>query len=328
MIISKTPYRVSLFGGGTDHKEYYSKMGGIVIGGAINKYMYLSLRKLPVFFNHKFRVSWSMIENVKSINKISHPIVRELYKFYKIKEGLELHYDGDLPGNSGTGSSAAFCIGLIKCLSFIKNKILTKEELYELGYFIEKVKLNESTGYQDHIFSTFGGFNKIIFEEKKIQINKLKINRKKIVDLEENLIIFYTKIKRRASIIEKSKKFSSNRTINILNEIKSLAYEAEKQLLLKSKHDTSEIGNLLNENWNLKKQLSNEVSNYKIDQIYKEAITSGASGGKLLGAGGGGFMLFYCQKNKQKKLKEKLNKFTSINFKFINSGSEIIENEL
>lgn len=328
MIISKTPYRISLFGGGTDHKEYYTKMGGVVIGGAINKYLYLSLRKLPVFFDHTFRVSWSKIENVKSIKKISHPVVRELYKFYKIREGLELHYDGDLPGNSGTGSSAAFCIGLIKCLSHLKKKKLSNKELYELGYLIEKHKLKESTGIQDHIFAAHGGFNKIIFNKKKIKINSINISKKKIKDLEDNLIIFYTKIKRSANIIEKSKNFGSIKTISVLNDIKSLAFQAEKELISTTTVNTTIIGDLLNENWMLKKKLSQKVSNNKIDEIYDEAINSGASGGKLLGAGGGGFMLFYCKKNKQKLLKKKLNKFTSLNFKFINSGSEIIENEI
>lgn len=328
MIISKTPYRISLFGGGTDHKEYYIKRSGIVIGGAINKFLYLSLRKLPIFFDHTFRVSWSKIENVKSINNISHPIVRELYKFYKVKDGLELHYDGDLPGNSGTGSSASFCVGLIKCLSHLNKKKLSNKELYELGYLIEKYKLKEATGVQDHIFAANGGFNKIIFNKKKIQITKLNINKKKIKDLEENLILFYTKIKRSANIIEKSKNFKSIKTINVLNDIKSLAFQAEKELLSTSNLTTTGIGELLNENWMLKKKLSQKVSNNKIDEIYDEAINSGASGGKLLGAGGGGFMLFYCKKNKQKLLKKKLNKFTSLNFKFINSGSEIIENEI
>tara|TARA_Y100000591_G_scaffold333225_1_gene374783 strand:- start:2758 stop:3744 length:987 start_codon:yes stop_codon:yes gene_type:complete len=328
MIISKTPYRISLFGGGTDHKEYYNKMNGLVIGGAINKYLYLSLRKLPIFFDHTFRVSWSKIENVNSIKKISHPVVRELYKFYKIREGLELHYDGDLPGNSGTGSSASFCIGLIKCLSALKKQKIINKKLYELGYLIEKYKLKESTGIQDHIFATYGGLNKIIFKRSKINISRLKISKKKIKDLEENLIIFYTKIKRSANKIEKSKNFSSTKTFNILNDIKSLAFQAEKELISTSNFNTNEIGNLLNENWKLKKRLSEKVSNYKIDEIYNEAINSGASGGKLLGAGGGGFMLFYCKKNKQKNLKKRLNKFTSLNFEFINSGSEIIENEI
>ena len=328
MIISKTPYRISLFGGGTDHKEYYNKMDGLVIGGAINKYLYLSLRKLPIFFDHTFRVSWSKIENVNSIKKISHPVVRELYKFYKIREGLELHYDGDLPGNSGTGSSASFCIGLIKCLSALKKQKIINKKLYELGYLIEKYKLKESTGIQDHIFATYGGLNKIIFKRSKINISRLKISKKKIKDLEENLIIFYTKIKRSANKIEKSKNFSSIKTFNILNDIKSLAFQAEKELISTSNFNTNEIGNLLNENWKLKKKLSEKVSNYKIDEIYNEAINSGASGGKLLGAGGGGFMLFYCKKNKQKNLKKRLNKFTSLNFEFINSGSEIIENEI
>jgi len=326
MIISKTPYRISLFGGGTDHYEYFSKKGGIVLGGSIDKYIYLSLRELPVFFDHRFRVSWSKIENVTKINNISHPVVRELYKYFNIKKGLELHYDGDLPGNSGTGSSAAFCVGLINCLgNFLKIK-MDKKKLYEIGYEIEKIKLRESTGIQDHILASYGGFNKIIFKKKKIYIKKLNIKKSTLDNLERNMIIFYSKVKRRANIVEKSKKIESEKTFKILDKLKSITYNAENEL--KNSNNIDNIGKMLDETWNLKKEMSKIVSSPKLDNIYKEAKISGAIGGKILGAGGGGFFLFYCKKKNQNKLIKKLNKFTPLKFKFSNEGSKIIENEI
>jgi len=326
MIISKTPYRISLFGGGTDHYSYYSKKGGIVIGGAIDKYIYLSLRELPVFFSHNFRVSWSKIENVKLVKEISHPIVRELYQYFKINKGLELHYDGDLPGNSGTGSSAAFCVGLINCLNTYLKQKLVRKEIYELGYQIEKNKLKESTGIQDHIITTYGGFNKIVFKKNNIQIKKINLKKNILNNLEQNLIIFYSKIKRNAHKIEKSKLIGSKKTIKILDRVKIIAKLAELELSNDGKLDN--IGEMLNETWHLKKELSNKVSNLRLNNIYSEAISAGAVGGKLLGAGGGGFFLFYCKKNNQKKLIKKLNKLTPLKFRFTNYGSKIIENEI
>ena len=205
MIISKTPYRVSLFGGGTDHYDYFSKHGGITVGGSIDKYIYISLRKLPIFFKHRFRISWSKIENVKKIEDITHPIVRELLKHFKIKEGVEIHYDGDLPGNSGTGSSAAFCVGLIKCLAEYTKIKLSKKQTALLAYKIEKINLKESTGLQDHLYAAYGGFSKIIYKKKSFKISKITNNVKTKKNIENNLILFYTYKNRVAHNIEKKK---------------------------------------------------------------------------------------------------------------------------
>ena len=287
MIISKTPYRVSLFGGGTDHYDYFSKHIGVTVGGSINKYIYISLRKLPVFFKHRFRISWSKIENVKKIENITHPIVRELLKHFKIKDGLEIHYDGDLPGNSGTGSSAAFCVGLIKCLARYTKKNLTKKEIALLAYKIEKVNLKESTGLQDQIYATYGGFSKIIYTKKKFSNIKNKLKS--------------------------------------LNKMKLMAHQSVEYIKNK---DTDKVGLMLDKFWQYKKKLSTNVTNEKIDKYYSIAIKNGALGGKLIGAGGGGFLLIYAKKKFHKKIIKSLHKLTPIKFNFTSKGSEIIENEI
>ena len=322
MIISKTPYRVSLFGGGTDHYAYFSKYGGITIGGTINKYIFISLRKLPIFFKHRYRISWSKIENVKKIERISHPIVKELLKYFKIKEGLEIHYDGDLPGNSGAGSSAAFCVGLIKCLNEHTNKNLSKKQIVQLAYNIEKKKLKESTGLQDHIFATYGGFNKIIYTKKDFKITKISINKSIIKKLEKNLLLFYTYKRRVAHEIEKKKFSNIKKNLENLDEIKSISY---KFLKITKNKKIDDIGKLLNEYWIYKKKLSSRVSNKKINYYYDKAIKAGALGGKLIGAGGGGFLLIYAKKKNHTKIIKKLKNLTPIKFKFTNNGSKILE---
>lgn len=323
MIISKTPYRVSLFGGGTDHSSYFKKNYGITIGGSINKYLYISLRELPIFFKHKYRISWSKIENVKSIERIKHPIVREVLKYFRIKEGLEIHYDGDLPGNSGTGSSASFCVGLINCINIFKNLNLSKKKIALIAYHIEKNCLKESTGLQDHIYASYGSFGKIKFIKNNFYIKSFKKN-KYISKIEDNLILLYTNKKRQAHKIEnkKFKKITKNKFL-LLDRIKKIALTAEKNLL--KKNNSIEIGNLLHESWILKKSLSKDVSNKWMDKCYNNALKCGAIGGKLIGAGGGGFFLFYVNKNKQKNFLKKMKNFTHVKFKFTNTGSTILQ---
>ncbi len=325
MIISKTPYRVSLFGGGTDHYNYFSKYKGITVGGSINKYIYISLRKLPVFFKHRFRISWSKIENVKKIENITHPIVRELLIHFKIKDGLEIHYDGDLPGNSGTGSSAAFCVGLIKCLALYKNIKLTKKEIALLAYKIEKKNLNEITGLQDQIYATYGGFSKIIFTKNDFKVSKITNDKKTQKKIEENLILFYTYKSRIAHTIEKKKFNNIKKKLKNLDDMKLMAHQAIKSIKEK---DSDNIGLMLDKFWQLKKKLSPNVSNKNIDKYYLTAIKNGALGGKLIGAGGGGFLLIYAKKKYHKKIIFSLKNLTPVKFNFTDRGSEIIENEI
>lgn len=323
MIITKTPYRISLFGGGTDFEEYNSKNKGLVIGATINKYCYVSIRDLPPFFNHNYRIAWSRIENVKKIKEIVHPTVKSVLHFAKLKKGQEIHYDGDLPGNSGIGSSSSFCVGLLNAINNKKKYKITKEKLAYKAYKIENKIMKEHVGMQDQIWASYGGVNYISFKNKKFKVNKLPLKLSQLKKLQENLLLFYTGKTRFSSDIEKDKKKQLDKKIFYYKKI----YTQAKNVLSDIKSgNLDSIGENLDEYWHLKKQLSNKVSNKEIDEIYHEAKLSGAKGGKILGSGGGGFILFYCNKKNQKKLKNRLKKLLAIDFKFENKGSQVIFN--
>ena len=206
MIISKTPYRISFFGGGTDFEEYFSQYGGEVVGSTINKYCYVSIRSLQKFFDHKYRVSWSKIENVKNISEIDHPTVKGILKHFKLyNQGLEIHYDGDLPGNSGIGSSSSFCVGLINSLNKKYNLKLDKKKLLKKHFFIESRVIKENVGMQDQVWASYGGFNSIKFK-KNFLVSKIKYKKKIITNLQNNLMMFYSGKSRFSDKIEKDKK--------------------------------------------------------------------------------------------------------------------------
>ena len=331
MIISKTPYRISFFGGGSDYPSWYKKNGGIVLSTTIDKYIYISCRHLPPFFEHKYRIVWSKIETVKKLNEIKHNAVKEILKYYKITEGLEIHYDGDLPARSGMGSSSAFVVGLMNLLNHFQKKNVSKKNLALNSIYFEQKILKDIVGSQDQIAATYGGFNKILFKKKEnFQVQPLLIKKNILNKLNKNLLLVYTGIKRTAHEIAKSyvDKLDNSKK-NYIFEITQLVKEAE--IVLKS-GNLDEFGKLLHESWILKKQLSKSISTSHIAVIYNMAIQNGAIGGKLLGAGGGGFLLFYVPHKYQKKLIKKLEKLITIPFKFSSEGSKImfknIENKL
>tara|TARA_Y100000590_G_scaffold274281_1_gene307965 strand:+ start:8727 stop:9728 length:1002 start_codon:yes stop_codon:yes gene_type:complete len=325
MIISKTPYRISFFGGGSDYPEWYKENGGKVLSATIDKYIYISCRYLPPFFDHKYRIVWSKLETVKKINQINHKAVKEMLNYYKLKDGLEIHYDGDLPARSGMGSSSVFVVGLMNLLqTFMKKKLTTKKLAEESIYFEQKI-LKEAVGSQDQIAAAYGGFNKIVFKKKDgFEVKKLILNKRIIKKLNNNLLLIYTGLKRNAQDIAKGyvKKLRTNKRENI-NNIVNLVEESEK-ILKQGKLD--EFGKLLHESWLEKKDLSNSITNTKIDEIYNLAISKGALGGKLLGAGGGGFLLFYVPKPDQKKFLKYFKKLVNIPFNFSYEGSSIMFN--
>ena len=324
MIISKTPFRISFFGGGTDFPDYYNKYGGKVIGGSIDKYCYISIRELPPFFNHKYRFVWSKIENLSSTAQSSHPAFKAIFKYFKIKTGMEIHYDGDLPSRSGIGSSSSFTIGLINCLNLHLNKKKNKKKLSEQGIFLEQKILKEQVGSQDQVWSSFGGFNKISFNKNKIKVKKNILNDEKLVKLEKNLILFFTGKTRIANNIEKTKIKNIDKKIEHYHKIKTYVDECER--LLKN-NEFDNFGRLLDEYWFLKKKLSKGVSNILINELYSEAKFCGSLGGKILGAGGGGFIMFYGNKSVQNRLKKRFSKLTYLKFKFEKEGSQIILNK-
>ena len=323
MIISKTPYRISFFGGGTDYPSWYKKNGGSVISATIDKYIYISCRKLPPFFNHKYRIVWSHIETVKKLKQIKHKVVREMLNKYKIKEGLEIHYDGDLPARSGMGSSSVFVVGLMNLFNHFKNKNIKKKKLAEDSIYFEQKILNEVVGSQDQVAATYGGFNKIYFNRKGgFKVKPISIKRKVIQKLNNNLLLVYTGYKRTAHQIAKNyvNKLKTSKKEYIL-KISDYARKAEKAL---QNGELDEFGTLLNDAWVEKKKLSASITNPAIDKIYNMAIKNGALGGKLLGAGGGGFFIFYVPYFKQKKFIKYFKKFITIPFKFTSEGSKII----
>ena len=326
MIISKTPYRISFFGGGTDYPHWYNKNGGEVISATIDKYIYISCRRLPNFFKHNYRIVYSKIEHVKNLKNIKHSVVREILTKSKIKHGLEIHYDGDIPARSGMGSSSSFVVGLIKAVNSFNKIKLNKLHLAKESIYLEQTVLKETVGSQDQIAAAFGGLNSIkFFKNGKFKITPLIKDKKELKKFNKNFFLIFTGINRTAKFIantyvNKLANEKKNDLLKISNHVKTA-----KKLLIKKKYD--DFGLLLNETWKIKKSLSSKVSNPKIEKIYNRGILSGASGGKLLGAGGGGFILFYVKKQNQKKFKKEMNKYIDIPFQFSTEGSKIIFNQ-
>jgi len=323
MIVSKTPYRISFFGGGSDYPSWYLKNGGSVLSTTIDKYIYISCRSLPPFFEHKYRIVWSHIETVKKLNQIKHKSVREMLRYFKIKNGLEIHYDGDLPAKSGMGSSSVFVVGLMNLLNSYQKKKITKNKLALKSIFFEQNVLKEVVGSQDQIAVTYGGFNKIKFKVGGgFSVNPIDVKKKTLEKLNNNLLLIYTGYKRTAHDIASQyvDKLNKSKKSHILN-ISSFVQEAETALI---KENLNDFGKLLHESWLEKKNLSPAITNHLIDDIYNEAIKKGALGGKLLGAGGGGFFLFYVPYFRQKNFIKCFKKLINVPFSFSTKGSEIM----
>ena len=325
MIITKTPYRISFFGGGSDYPNWFNKFSGQVLSTTINKHIYITCRFLPKFFKHKYRIVWSKIENVKNINQIQHESVKGLLKYYKINNGVEIHYDGDLPARSGMGSSSCFTVGLMKAINSLNNKNVSNLELAKKAIFFEQRVMKETVGSQDQVSASIGGFNKILFKKDKILIKNIK-KIKNVKKLEKNLLLIYTGINRTAHKIANTyaSKLSNDKKEYIL---KIYDHVSEGEKLLNAGH-IDDFGRLLNNAWYLKKKLSSSISNSKIDELYDLAIRYGALGGKLLGAGGGGFLLLYMPNKFRKRFFKDNRKLIDIPFNFTNEGAQVIFKDL
>ena len=324
MIISRTPHRISFFGGGTDYPDYYLKHGGKVLGTAIDKYCYISLRKLPPYFEYKHRVVYSKMENVNTADEIIHPAVRETLKYLNVDFGVSVHHDGDIPARSGMGSSSAFTVGILNSLHALNGKMISREELTSEAIYVEQKLIKESVGSQDQTFAAHGGFNMIEFlQNGEIFVEPIIITPERLKAFEESLMLFFTGLSRTASEIasDKIKNIPNNK--HNLSQMKELVEEAYK-IIISPNRDLSGFGELMNETWELKKNLSGKVSNQEIEEIYAVAMKNGAIGGKLCGAGGGGFMLFYVEPHNQQKVREVLNGYLHVPFKFDFDGSKII----
>lgn len=323
MIISRTPFRISFFGGGTDYPGWYKEHKGAVVATTIDKYCYISLRYLPPFFEHKSRIIYSQIEHVQSVAEIDHPAVREALRFFKIDQGVEIHHDGDLPARTGLGSSSSFTVGLLHCLYALKGEMVTHDRLAREAIYIEQEMCKDNVGCQDQTLAAYGGFNHIEFGGvNHLQVRTITIPTERTQELQKNLMLVFTGFSRMASQI------AAHQIKNISHKQKELKamYEmtGEAMKILNSTHDLSAFGKLLNESWKLKRSLSDKVSTPQIDEIYATARRNGAIGGKLLGAGGGGFVLLYAKPQDQAKIKRALKKFLFIPVKFEDQGSQII----
>ena len=321
MIIVRTPFRVSFFGGGTDYPAWYQEYGGAVLNTTIDKYAYITCRVLPPFFEHKYRVVWSKTELTKTSEEIIHPKVREAIKYLDIGSGLEIHYDGDLPARTGIGSSSAFTIGLLHALYSLKGMMPSKLGLAKQAIHIEQDILKENVGCQDQLACAFGGFNRMDFEQDGgVRVSPLT-SSDRLKTLEEHLMLVFTGFSRNASEIAAEQIKETPNHKRELSEMCDMVHQAA--YILGSETDIREFGKLMHCTWQLKKSLSTSITNDIIDNIYETATKYGAEGGKLLGAGGGGFMLFFADPELQPKIKEEL-RLLQVPFSFERMGSQVI----
>ena len=324
MIISRTPFRISFFGGGTDYPVWYKEKGGMVLSTTINKYCYLTVRTLPPFFDYKYRIRYFNKEEVSSLDQIQHPSVREIIKYLNLSQGLEIVHYADLPARSGLGSSSTFSVGLLNALSALQNSMTSKRELAMKAIHIEQEILRENVGSQDQTAAAFGGLNKITFSKKNtIEVDPIIISEEKSRLLEESLLLCFTGFARTASEIAGDQIKQIKSKYAELEEINRLTEEAIS-ILCSRTAGLDQFGFLLGEQWRVKKTLSQKITNEEIDEIYNIGIKAGALGGKLLGAGSGGFILFYAPKDRHESIKLALSDKLFVPFRFESTGSKIV----
>lgn len=323
MIISRTPFRISFFGGGTDYPVWYRENGGAVLATTIDKYCYITCRYLPPFFEHKHRIVYSQTELVRDVSEIRHPAVREALKFMGINEGMEIHHDGDLPARTGLGSSSAFTVGLIHALYTLKGKMPTKMQLAKDSIHLEQEVLRENVGSQDQVMAAFGGLSRVDFHaDGNLEVKCITITPQRVDLLKSHLMLFFSGFSRTASEIAAEQIKQTPNKKQELTAMYRLVDEAVS--ILVGNNDLTDFGKLLHESWQLKRSLTDKISNPYTDFLYETAIKAGATGGKLLGAGGGGFILFFVKPELQAKVKGALGNLLYVPFGLENSGSQIV----
>ncbi len=322
MIISRTPFRISFFGGGTDYTPWFREHGGAVLSTTINRYSYISCRYLPPFFDYRNRIVWSKIETVSNHDDIIHPVVREVLKMMDI-QGLEIHHDGDLPSRSGLGSSSSFTVGILNAMNALLGKMTTKEQLARTAIYVEQVLLKENVGVQDQIAAAYGGLNKVeIRPDGNFNVNPVTLNAERLADLQDSLLLFYTGTSRFSSEIAGEKISLIPTKTAELHRMRRMVDEGLD--ILNGSADLADFGHLLDEAWQIKRVFSSKVAPAFINDIYATARAAGALGGKVLGAGGGGFMLFFVEPDRQQEVLTALNHLLVVPIKFDFSGSQII----
>jgi len=324
LIVSRTPYRLSLFGGGTDYPKWFQRHGGAVIGTAIDKYCNISLRRLPPFFAHRYRVVWSRIELVNDLLEIEHPAVRAVLLDQKEKRGLEIHHDGDLPARSGLGSSSAFTVGLLNALYALRGQMISKHKLASEAIRIEQQVIREPVGSQDQIWAAYGGVNRIDFRtDGSFDVTPLVLTRDRRDELESSLVLFFTGLSRYAMTVATKQIANMDAKERNLHRMREMVDEAQA-IIASTNRPMRELGMLMNDAWRLKRELADGVSTPEIDAIYEAGMSAGAVGGKLLGAGGGGFVAFVVAPEKRQALREKLKDLIEVDVKVAAPGSRIV----
>lgn len=327
MIISRTPVRLSFFGGGTDYREYFEEHGGAVLGTTIDKYVYVSVNRLSEFFEYKIRVGYSKAELVDRIDDIAHPSVRETLRFRNEGGNLDIHIFADLPAKTGLGSSSSFTVGFLNALYALKGLTVSKQRLAEEAVYIEQKMIRENVGCQDQFHAAYGGLNVIEFRKSGISVRPVVISKEKHALLDESLMVFYTGLTRHASEIAKDQVENTSRRLldKYLGRMHAMVFEAEKVISDSSPDEMLRtLGELLDEGWRLKKEFSRKITNPLIDEIYEKARKAGAYGGKLGGAGGGGFFFMLVSEEKRPAVRQALSGLLEVSFHFESEGSKII----
>lgn len=323
MIITRTPFRMSFFGGGTDMKDFFTEHGGAVISTTFDKYCYVIVRHLPRFFDYSTELSYSRIERVTSIDDIEHPAIRNAMKMLDMHE-LRLTYEADLPARSGLGTSSSFAVGMLNAFYALKGKYADKKKLADDAIYLERVLCNEAGGWQDQIAASFGGFNRINFnKDGTYDVYPLIIHPDRKKQLDDNLIMFFTGFTRFSSDMQKANAKGYHDKTKQLLEMLDLVDDAQK-ILTDKKADLDDFGRLLDHTWKLKRQTGGAITTNSIDELYQRGIDAGALGGKLLGAGGGGFLVFYVQPEKKKAVKEAMKDLLYVPFHFEDGGTRVI----
>ncbi|MEY8421185.1 kinase [Lachnospiraceae bacterium 38-14] len=321
MIITQTPFRMSFFGGGTDFPAFYNEHGGAVISTTFDKYCYVNVRHLPRFFDYSTELSYAKTERVTDVEDIEHPAIREAMKYLDMHE-IRLTYEADLPARSGLGTSSSFAVGMLNAFYALKGKYADKRRLSDDAIYLERTLCKESGGIQDQIAASFGGLNRVNFDSEGYTVNPIIISPERKAVLNRNLMLFFTGFSRFSSDIQTATEKNLKSKESQLIEMLGLVDDAER--ILTSKEDMDEFGRLLDYTWKLKRGITDQVSTDSIDAVYDRAIKAGATGGKLLGAGGGGFLLFYVKPEFQKKVQEALRDLLYVPFEFETAGTRVI----
>ena len=322
MIITKTPFRMSFFGGGTDMESFFMENGWAVLSTTFDKYCYVNVRHLPRFFDYSTELSYAKIERVTDVNDIQHPAIREAMKMLDMHE-IRLTYEANLPARSGLGTSSSFAVGMINAFYALKGKYADKKKLADAAIYLERELCKEAGGWQDQIAASYGGFNRINFNSDGYEVLPLIINPERKRQLNNNLMMFFTGFTRFSSDVQKANASNKADKVNQLKEMLALVDEAEK-VLVDKQSDLDEFGRLLDHTWRIKRKTGNTVSTNSIDELYDKGLKAGALGGKLLGAGGGGFLVFYVEPDKQEKVKKAMEDLLYIPFEFEDGGTRVI----